>query len=69
MTDLIKECNATRLSVWEIRRAVYGDEAVGPQWSNSHGPRQYIARKPHSTAIKMYVLCDNTYGYVSDVYL
>ena len=37
--------------------------------ANWYGLRQYIARKPHSTGIKLYVLCDNTYGYVFDVYL
>ena len=33
------------------------------------GLRQYIARKPHATGIKLYVLADNTGGYVMDVYL
>ena len=40
-----------------------------PLYTNWHRLRQYIARKPHSTGIKLYVLCDNTYGYVFDVYL
>ena len=37
--------------------------------SNLHRLRQYIARKPDSTGIKLYVLCDNKYGYVVNVYL
>ena len=73
MTGLIEECNATWLSVWEIGGGgggVCGNEAVVPHTgSNWHELRQYIARKPHSTGIKVYVLCDNTYGYVFDVYL
>ena len=70
VTHLIEECNATWLSAWEIVGAVCGDEAVVPHTgSNWHGMRQYIARKPHFTGRKLYVLCDNTYGYVFDVYL
>ena len=34
------------------------------------GPlRVFIARKPHSTGIKLYCLADATSGYVVDMYL
>ena len=53
VTDLIEECNATWSAAWEIGGAVCGDEAVVP---HSGGrclwPRQYIARKSHSTGTK-----------------
>ena len=50
--------------------AICGDEALVPQTrGRSIGLRQYIARKPHSTSIKLYVLCDNTHGYILDVYV
>ena len=51
-------------------RGILGDAVVVPHTgSNWHGLREYIARKPHSTGIKLYVLCDHTHGYVLDVYL
>ena len=50
--------------------AVCGDEAIVPHTgSNWHGLVQCIACKPHSTGIKLYVLCDNTYSYVFYVFL
>ena len=69
--DLIEECDATWLLAWEIGGGgVCGDEAVVPRTgSNWHEVRQYIAHKAHSTNITLYLLCDNTYGYVFDVYL
>ena len=70
VTDLIEECNATWSAAWEIGGAVCGDEAVVPHSGcRCLGLRQYIARKPHSTGIKLYVLADNGGGYVFDVYL
>ena len=70
VTDLIEECNATWSAAWEIGGAVCGDEAVVPHsGGRCLGLRQYIARKPHSTGIKLYVLADNGGGYVFDVYL
>ena len=70
VTELIEECNATWSAAWEIGGAVRGDEAVVPHsGGRSLGPRQYIARKPHSAGIKLYVLADNGGGYVFDVYL
>ena len=70
VTDLIEECNATWSAAWEIGGAVFGDEAVVPHSGGRRlGLRQYIARKPHSTGIKLCVLADNGGGYVFDVYL
>ena len=47
-----------------------GDGAVVPHsGGRCLGPRQYIARKPHSTGIKIYVFVDNAGGYVFSVYL
>ena len=70
VTDLVEECNATSLSASEIGGATCGDAAVvrhmGSHWS---GLPQYIAHKPLSLGIKLYVLCDNTFGYVMGVYL
>ena len=41
------------------RGAVCGDEAIVPHTSGRcMGLRQYIARKPHATGIKLYVLAD-----------
>ena len=70
VTDLIEECNATWSAAWEIGGAVCGDEAVVLRsGGRCLGLRQYIARIPHSTGIKLYVLADNRGGNVFDVYL
>ena len=70
VTDLIEECNATWSAAWRICGAVCGDEAVVPHsGGRCLGPRQYIARKPRSMGIKLYVIADNGGGYVFDVYL
>ena len=73
VTDLLEECNAAWAAAWEIGGGgvgVCGDQAlVAHTGGRSIGIRQYIARKPHSTGIKFYVLCDNTHGCVLDVYL
>ena len=70
VTDLIEECNATWSAAWEIGGAVCGDEAVVPHsGGRCLGLRQYMARKPHCTGIKLYVLADNGGRYVFDVYL
>ena len=70
MTDSIEECNATWSVAWEIGGAVCGDNTVVPHnGGRCLGLRQYIARKPHSTGIKLYVLAENGGGYVFDIYL
>ena len=57
-------------AAWDIGGAVCGDEAIVPHTGGRcTGLRQYIARKPHATGIKLYVLADNTGGYVVDLYL
>ena len=69
VTDLLEECHATCAAAWEIG-AVCGDKALGPHTGGrSMGLCQYIARKPFSTGIKLYVPCDNTHGYVLGVYV
>ena len=66
VADLIEECNATWSAAWEIGGAVCGDEAVVPHTGGPClGLRQYIARKPHSTGIKLFVLADNGEGAMS----
>ena len=70
VTDWIEECNATWGAAWEIGGAVCGEEAVVlHSGGRCLGLRQYIARKPHSTGIKLNVLADNGGGYVFGVYL
>ena len=70
ITDLLEECNVALAAAWEIGGAGCGDEALVPHTGGrSIGLCQYIARKPHSIGIKLYVLCDNTHGCVLDVYL
>ena len=63
VTDLIEECSAIWSAAWEMGGAVCGDEADVPHsGGRCLGLRQYIARKPHSTGIKLYVLADNGGG-------
>ena len=65
-TDLIEECNGTWSGAWKTGGAVGGDKAVVPHnGGRCLGLRQYIARKPHSTGIKLYVLADNGGGATS----
>ena len=47
-----------------------GDEAIIPHTGRRClGLRQCIGRQPPATGIKLYVLVDNTGGYVVDTYL
>ena len=70
LTDLLEECKSVWSAPWDIVGAVCGDEAiVHHTGGRCMGLRQYIARKPYATGIKLYVLADNTGGYVVDVYL
>ena len=70
VTDLLEECNSVWSAAMDIGGAVCGDEAIVPHTGGRcMGLQQYIARKPHATDIKLYVLADNTGGYVVDVYL
>ena len=59
-------------AAWDIAGAVCGDETIVPHTGGRcMGLRQYIARKPNATGIRLYVLADNIGGggYVVDVYL
>ena len=59
-------------AAWEIDVAVCGDESVVPHnGGRCLGLRQYNARKPHSTGIKLHFLANNGGGggYIFDVYL
>ena len=63
VTDLLEECNSVWSAAWHIGGAVCGDEAIVPHTGGRcMGPWQYIARKPHATGIKLYILGDNTRG-------
>ena len=50
--------------------AAAGDEAIVPGKGKKAGPlRHFIPRRPHSTGIKLYVLGDAAYPFVTNVYL
>ena len=50
-------------AAWHIGGALCRDEAIVPHTGGRcMGLRQYIARKPHASGIKLYVLADNTGG-------
>ena len=71
VTNLLEECNSVWSAAWHIGGALCRDEAIVPHTGGRcMGLRQYIARKPHASGIKLYVLADNTGGgYLVDVYL
>ena len=70
VTDLLEDCNSVWSAAWYIGGAVCGDEAIVPHTGGRcMGLPHYIARKRHATGIKLYVLADNTGGYVVDIYL
>ena len=59
VTDLLEVWSAA----WDIGGAVSGDEAIVPHTGGRRmGLRQYIARQPHATGIKLLILADNTGG-------
>ena len=63
VTDLLEECNSVWSAAWDIGGAVCGVEPIVPHTGGRcMGLRQCIARKPHATGIKLYVLADNTGG-------
>ena len=69
LIDLLDECNYA----WSAELETGGgcmDEAIVPHTGVGYlGLRLYIARKPHAGVIKLYVLEENTGGYVVVVYL
>ena len=70
VVELLEECNGQWAGAWRLGGAACGDESVVPHKGIRAGPlRMFIARKPHSTGIKLYCLADATSGYVVDKYL
>ena len=70
VVELLKECNGQWAGAWRLGGAACGDESVVPHKGIPAGPLgMFIARKPHSTGIKLYCLADATSGYVVDMYL
>ena len=70
VVELLEECNGQWAGAWRLGGAACGDECVVPHQGILAGPlRMFIARKPHSTGIKLYCLADATSGYVVDMYL
>ena len=70
VVELPEECNGQWASAWRLGGAACVDEFVVPHKGIRAGPlRMFIARKPHSTGIKLYCLADATSGYVVDMYL
>ena len=70
VVELLEECNGQWAGAWRLGGAACGDESVVPHKGIRAGPlRMFIARKPHSTGIKLYCLADATSGYVVDMYL
>ena len=70
VVELLEECNGQWAGAWRLGGAASGDESVVPHKGIRAGPvRMFIARKLHSTGIKLYCLADATSGYVVDMYL
>ena len=69
VVEVPEECNGQCAGAWRLGGAACGDESVVPHKGIRAGPlRMLIARKPHSTGIKLYRLADATSGYVVDMY-
>ena len=70
VVELLEECTGQWAGAWRLGGAACGNESVVPHKCIRAGPlRMFIARKPHSTGIKLYCLADPTSGYVVDMYL
>ena len=70
VVDLLEECKGQWAGAWRLSGAACGDESGVPHKGIRAGPlRMFIARKPHSTGIKLYCLANATSGYVVDMYL
>ena len=70
VVELLEECNEQWAGAWRLGGAACGDESMVPHKGICAAPlRMFIARKPHSTGIKLYCLADATSGYVVDMYL
>ena len=70
VVELLEECKGQWDGASRLGGAACGDESVVPHKGIRAGPlRMFIARKPHSTGIKLYCLADATSGYVVEMYL
>ena len=65
---LIAMCPVHWQGAWELGDVVCGDETVVPH-KGLFAIRQFIPRKPHSTGVKLYALCDAQSHYIWHVYL
>ena len=65
---LIELCTMHWQGGWELGDVVCGDETVVPH-KVLFVIRQFIPRKPHSTGVKLYALCDAQSHYIWHVYL
>jgi hypothetical protein len=67
---LMEWCSLGWQAIWELGDWMCGDETLVPHKGKRAALiRQYIARKPHTTGIKLYCLCDPDTGFVFDAYL
>ena len=64
---LIELCTMHWQGGWELGDVVCGDETVVPHKALLV-IRQFIPRKPHSTGVKLYALCDAQSHYIWHVY-
>ena len=63
VVELPEECNGQWPGAWRFGGAACGDESVVPHKGIRAGPiLMFIARKPHSTGIKLYCLADALVG-------
>ena len=70
VVELLEECNGQGVGAWRLGGAECGDESAVPRKGIRAGPlRMFIARKPHSTGVKLCCLADATSGYVVGMYL
>ena len=65
---LIELCTMHWEGGWEVGDVVCGDETAVPQ-KGLFVIRQFIPRKPHSTGVKLYALCDAQSQCTWPVYL
>ena len=65
---LIEMCTMHWQGGWELGDVVCGDETVVPR-KGLFIIHQFIPRKPHSTGVELYALCDAQSHYIWHVYL
>ena len=70
LTNLLEDCNDVWEQSWVPGAAMAVDEAIIPFKGLRAGHlRQFIPRKPHSTGLKLYNICDSGWAYTYDMYL